>query len=358
MIRILYATRANLCLRRAHAHNILKTIELLDQSYGIEAALVSSGRQSCALEEMKDRHDIIAPIRFSRTRFLWWFLLRNHALFDVFYARDPRLLVAMAIARFFLRKKVIFEIHGSYEWPFLHWLWVLAFRVAHAHLFITRMLRDEYQPREKPYAIIPCAGVDLAAFRMTSAPLRRMYHFAADTFILLYLGGSQGIYYDAELLVDMMSHLPEYCVLFLIGLKNKEANILQTRAETHGVGYRVIFIERVNPPEIPAYLLAADVLLNPKVRGYAGSISSKLYEYLAAGKPIVASVVPADREVINEENAVIVHQTAEAFAKAVKWLYEHPEERERLSRRAREEAKKYTQEERKKKLEEFIFKLP
>lgn len=355
MIRILYATRANVCLRRAHAHNILKTIELFSKSNNIEALLVSSGRQSCAREEMMSRHGISSPIRFLRTRFLSWFLLRNRASFDVLYVRDPRLLIPMAIARFFSGKKIIFEIHGSYEWPFLHWLWMLAFRLAHAHLFITRMLRDEYRPYGKPYAVIPCAGVDLAAFEAAAAaPLYHTYHLAATAFILLYLGGSQGIYYDAGLLVNMMPYLPERCVLFLVGLKSREAEILQTRAETLGVGHRVIFIERVNPREIPAYLLAAHVLLNPKIKGYAGSISSKFYEYVAAGKPIVASVVPADREVLSEENAIIVEPTAEAFARAVKMLYEHPEEQERLGKHAREDAKKYTWEERKKKLEEFI----
>lgn len=355
MIRIRYITRANLCLRRAHAHNVLKTVELLDENHGIEAMLVSSGRQSCAREEMMIRHGISSPIRFLHTRFLSWFLLCNRASFDILYARDPRLFIPMAIARFFLGKKIIFEIHGSYEWPFLHWLWVFAFRLAHAHLFITRMLRDEYRPYDKPYAVIPCVGVDLAAFESASAaPLYHTYHRAADAFLLLYLGGSQGIYYDAGLLVNMMSYLPEHCVLLLVGLKNREAETLRTRAETLGVGHRVIFIERVNPREIPAYLLAAHVLLNPKIKGYAGSISSKLYEYLAAGRPIVASVVPADREVLSEENAIIVEPTAEAFARAVKRLYEHPEERERLGKHAREDAKKYAWEERKKKLEEFM----
>lgn len=356
MIRILYATRVNLCLRRAHTHNILKTVELFGQSRGIEATLVSLGRQSCALEEMMSRHGALSPIRFSRARILWWFLLRNRASFDIFYARDPRLLATMAIARFFLRKKVIFEIHGSREWPFLHWLWILAFRVAHAHIFITQILRDEYRPYgEKPHMIIPCAGVDLMAFEAAAAtPLRSTYHLAADAFILLYLGGSQGIYYDAKLLVDMMRYLPEPIILFLVGLKEHEGQKLKQRAETLGVNNRVFCIRRINPPEIPAYLLAADVLLNPKIKGYAGSVSSKLYEYLAAGKPIVASVVPADREVISEHNAVIVKPTAEAFARAIRQLFENPEERERLGKQAREDAKQYIWGERQKKLVEFI----
>lgn len=355
MIRIFYATRVNLCLRRAHAHNILKTVALLGESPDIAPTLVGGGKQPCSLEEITSRHGISSPIRFLRARWLWWFLIRARDSFDVLYVRDPRLLGAMAIARFFLKKKVVFEIHGSYEWPFLHWLWILAFHVAHAHIFITQALRDEYRPRAKPHAVIPCAGFDPAVFKAAAAaPLRSAYHLPLDTFILLYIGGSQGIYYDVGLLVDMMPRLSASAILFLIGLKDDEAQALKWRAETLGVGPRVIFIGRINPPEIPPYLLAADVLLNPKVKGFAGSVSSKLYEYLAAGKPVVASVVSADTEVINEQNAVIVEPNAEAFAQAIRWLIHHPKERTRLGENALEDAKQYTREKRKEKFTKFI----
>ena len=344
MIRILYATRANLCLRRAHAHNILKTAALLATDGACEVTIVFSGTQSCTPEEMMARHGIDVPLVARHARSLTWHIIKNTSAIDILYVRDPRLLCAMIVARL-LGKKVIFEIHGSHEWPFLHWLWRLAFRIAHAHIFITRALRDEYQPREKPYTIISCAGVDPVAFDVTPTPLRQEYRLSPDAFILLYIGGSQGIYYDVKILIDMMALLPRNHLLFLVGLKD---------AETGGDHDRVFRIGRVNPAEIPSYLRAADMLLNPKVKGYAGSISSKLYEYLAAGKPIVASVVPADREVLNEQNAMIVEPAADAFASAVTELYENTEKRERLGRQAREDSKKYTWQERQKKLSTFI----
>lgn len=356
MIRIFYATRANLCLRRAHTHNILKTVELLECHNDTHITLVVSGRQSCAVEEMIDRHGVAKPFVFARARWLPWFLARRRTSFDMLYVRDPRLIFSMIAARL-LGKKVIFEIHGSREWPLLYWLWKLAFRIAHAHVFITYALQKAYRPHKKPHAVIPCVGVDLAAFAAPPKPLRKEYNLSVDTSLLLYLGGSQGIYYHVTLLVDMMEWLPKNAVLFLIGLKDREAKIARARAETLGIKNRVFCIARVNPPEIPSYLCAADVLLNPKVKGYAGSVSSKLYEYLAAGKPIVASLVPADREVISEQNAFIVEPMAHAFARAVKQLYENPEERKRLGARARADAENYTWEERQRKLIEFIKNL-
>jgi glycosyltransferase involved in cell wall biosynthesis len=344
MIRLLYATRANLCLRRAHAHNILSTASSLASDGACQVGVIFSGAHHCTTQEMRARHGIHVSFALRHVRSLMWHIMKNASTFDIYYTRDPRLLVSMALARL-LGKKVIFEIHGSHEWPFLHWLWRLAFRIAHAHIFITRALAEVYRPSQKPYAIIPCTGVDLAAFDAPQKQLRQEYGLPPDAFILLYMGGSQGIYYNARILIDMMALLPRNHILFLVGLKDVSA--LQ-------ISNRIKCIGRVNPTEIPSYLRGADILLNPKVKGYAGSISSKLYEYLAAGKPIVASVVPADREVINEHNALIVEPTADAFSRAIMELYENQEKRERLGREAREDAMKYTWEQRREKLRSFI----
>ena len=98
MIRILYATRVNLCLRRAHAHNILKTVELFGQSRGMGAMVVSSGKQSCAFEEIMSRHGVRSPIRFLRTRFFSRFCSRREKIYGVL-APPARGLISLTINR-------------------------------------------------------------------------------------------------------------------------------------------------------------------------------------------------------------------------------------------------------------------
>ena len=85
---------------------------------------------------------------------------------------------------------------------------------------------------------------------------------------------------------------------------------LERMAADLGLGARVTFTGPVEPPGVAARLGEADVLVLPNT---ATSISArytsplKLFEYLAAGKPIVASDLPALREVLRDgETAVLV----------------------------------------------------
>ena len=338
-MRILYITRANLCLRRAHSHNILATAALLGAIPGTSVELVSCGRQSCSIEEMLKRHDVDGKISFQKSVWLAGRILRNRKTFDVLYVRDPRLILEMTLARL-LGKKVIFEIHGSREWSGLLWLWRFAHKIASAHIFITKNLEKEYSLSAKPRAVISCYGVDLERFSAKPALLREKFDIGESVFLALYLGSSER-YYDIKILIDMLLYTPSDVVLLVAGLKDADKKKFMDYARARGLEERARFAGRIDYRDVPSYLRAADMLVNPKVRGFAGSISAKLYDYLAAGKAIVASTVPADLEVLSKENALFVEPTPHGFARAIKYLFETPSERERLAARALRDAQNY-----------------
>ena len=350
IMRILYITRANLCLRRAHSHNILATSALLGSISGVDISVISSGKQTCLPEELFMRHDIQIKVPYTRSHWLSGFIFRSRNNFDALYVRDPRLIIEMILARM-LGKKVIFEIHGSREWKGLSWLWRFAHRIAHAHIFITTLLKKYYGACQKPCAIIPTVGIDQEKY--DNAKSRRIFE---QGFVALYLG-SQESYYDVAILVRMLARAPKQVVLVLVGIKDDGARDLKKIADELNVSDRVKIIARIDPSEIPAYLKGADVLLNPKVKGFEGSVSSKLIEYLAASRPIVASVVPADHEVLTEKNAIIVNPDPEAFASAIRGLIENSKKREELSGFAHTDAERYSNERRRALLEEFIKKI-
>jgi len=66
---------------------------------------------------------------------------------------------------------------------------------------------------------------------------------------------------------------------------------------------------------IPGYLALADVLVSP--RSFGGNLPLKVFDYLAAGRPIVATDIPTHRTVLSDERAVLVAPTPEGLAAGV-----------------------------------------
>ena len=78
--------------------------------------------------------------------------------------------------------------------------------------------------------------------------------------------------------------------------------------------------------------------------GHLGVSSGKLWQYLAAGKPIVCNIDIAYDDVITDNNLGIAHdiETAEEFASSIQVLAEQPkEEYNAMCSRVREAAKRF-----------------
>jgi len=105
------------------------------------------------------------------------------------------------------------------------------------------------------------------------------------------------------------------------------------------VAARVTFTGLVEPPQVRAWLARANVLVLPNP---ASAISSrftsplKLFEYMAAQRPIVASDLPALREVLSpDENAVLVTPgSAPALAAGIRRVLDDPALATRVASRA------------------------
>lgn len=107
-------------------------------------------------------------------------------------------------------------------------------------------------------------------------------------------------------------------VVFVGGLP---ADVEKLREYTKDIDSITILGHRA-PKEIPEYLVAADVLVLPNSglltisKHYTSPL--KLFEYMAAKRPIIASDLPSLREVLNEKNAILVEpDNPHALAKAI-----------------------------------------
>jgi glycosyltransferase involved in cell wall biosynthesis len=97
------------------------------------------------------------------------------------------------------------------------------------------------------------------------------------------------------------------------------------------------WVPRDRVPGILARARVGVVTLHP-TRSYVESYPTKMFEYMAAGLPVVASDFPLWREILQEREAglVVDPRDPEAIAEAVGWLLAHPSEAKRMGERGRQ----------------------
>jgi glycosyltransferase involved in cell wall biosynthesis len=140
-----------------------------------------------------------------------------------------------------------------------------------------------------------------------------------------------------EVLLDAMATLPDVEGL-IVGGHEAEPDLgrLIARAGSLGILDRVRFTGLVAPARVAELLRSADVLVLPNP---ASAISTrftsplKLFEYMAAGRPVVASDLPAIREVLQHEVTALLVEPGDAgaIAAGIRRLVDEPGLGDRLA---------------------------
>jgi glycosyltransferase involved in cell wall biosynthesis len=161
-----------------------------------------------------------------------------------------------------------------------------------------------------------------------------------ETPLSLYVG-SLGPLKGINTLIAAAHRLPEQSFAVVGGPSGEQVDEYR-----HLAGANVRFTGPVPPVEVPPLLAAADCLVLPHSSASARSHLSplKIFEYLAAGRAIVATDLPATREVLTDGvNALIVPpDDPERLAAAIARLAGDPELRARLGEAARATARQHT----------------
>jgi glycosyltransferase involved in cell wall biosynthesis len=228
-------------------------------------------------------------------------------------------------------------------------------RGADAYVTITRALAAELATMfgdRRTVAVVP-DGVRMPAERpFVPRPVRRPA-------IVAYAGNLYP-WKGVEILLRALPHLPDVRGL-VIGGHPLEPDLgrMKALAAGLGLGERVKFTGQVAPPEVAALLAGADVLVLPNT---ATAISTtytsplKMFEYLATGRPIVASDLPALAEVLRDgANALLVPAgDSVALAGGIRRALDDPDLAASLGRGAYETAAAYSWERRAERLEAVI----
>lgn len=191
-------------------------------------------------------------------------------------------------------------------------------------------------------------GVDPERFRPGAGGAAIRERYGLGNALVVGFVGSFNFYQGTPVLMRAAAHLAEVCgeanARFLLVGYGELLGPTRAAAEEAGVADRVTFTDRVPVDEVPAYVDAFDVAVAPMVPNPDGSAffnsPVKVFEYMAAGKAIVASRLGQIVEVLEEgETGLMVEpESAEALAAALVRLARDPELRRTLGENARRAA--------------------
>lgn len=332
-MKIYYVANARMPTEKAHGIQIAKMCEALIEA-GADAEIIVP-RRGGAARSVKDFYGLRVDIPTVRVWTPDWYGKKigfwiSSCAFMWGYARhlrkkrrmgDAGVVWAIDIDQFsfsfipFLGMPYIAEIHDAKPWSAL---FALLFRRARRIIVINDIIRQELAKifNISPHRIeVHPNAVDATLFRIISdkpegeqkREARQRLGLPDDNRkIVLYVGRFypwKGLWTLAEA-AQILSHQGRYPITFYMvgGTEDEFLNM----PKVHFIPPNMFFMGEKEHKDIPLWLAAADVLIAGGTKendySYLHTSPMKMFEYMRALRPIVASDTPANREVLSERN--------------------------------------------------------
>lgn len=357
-MRIVYISNARIPTEKAHGIHIMKMCESFAQVNEVE--LVLPRRLNKIKNDPFSYYGVVRTFKIKRlpcldlipfdkylgylglwiesatfTFFVFWYALFKKA--DVLYTRDKFLLFLVIF-----KSNLIFEAH---TFPRNFFLYRIFFEKLAKITVITHQLKILFvQKGISPDKILVAPdGVDLEKFQIpeTQIECRGKLGLPQDKKIVLYTGH---LYHwkGADVLLAASRKLPDYLFIFVGGTEQDIAVFKKKAASTSNV----LVVGHKPYQEMPFWLKAADVLILPN--SGKEEISKrwtsplKMFEYMAAQKPIVASDLLSIKEILNEKNAILVEpDNSEKLAEGIEQALQNSAFSDKVSKQALEDVRQY-----------------
>ena len=122
----------------------------------------------------------------------------------------------------------------------------------------------------------------------------------------------------------------------IVGGDGKKLAALRRALARDGLDRRVLALGRRPPQEMPEWMALAEVLVSPRSQGENTPL--KIYTYMHAGRPIVATDRVTHTQVLDDTTAFLAEVSPEAFANAICKALADPAEAARRAGAARRRA--------------------
>ena len=324
-----------------------------------------------------------------RFQYVFWNHLRNsidfHDLAFIYQRLSSANFLGVLLSRYFSIPLIV-EYNGSEVWVSQNWGRGLQFpglaslsksvMLRHAHLVVTvsDVLRDQLlELGVHPDRIVTypnCVDPNIyspSTFNIESRMSLRSELKVPPSALLFSFVGTFGPWHGADKLASVIielnrSHrhwLDIHPIHFMFVGDGPNLQLVKDMIVSANADHLCTFTGLVPQDQTPKYLISSDVLLSPHVPNSDGSrffgSPTKLFEYMACKKPIIASsleqisevlspAIHIDTNFIADVAAHSKHSVAvtvppgsiENFVLAIKFLTEHPDVREQLGFNARQ----------------------
>lgn len=281
--------------------------------------------------------------------------------FDIVFASSPPLPVGIAgwvVARL-KRARYVFDVRD--QWPevavalgelsrpgfvrLAERMEAFIYRHADAITSVTRGFVADIRAAvgdSRPVELVRNGTVPETFSRDDRRPAGRDLMGAGDRFVVLF-AGNIGVAQGLDHVMEAAAQLQERkaSVLFVFLGSGARLDFLRREAERRTL-QNVRFLPRTDLETAAGLHAAADALLVALVRHevFQKYIPSKLYDAMAAGRPLLLSVDGEARDLVEEHGAGVYYppEDAAGLVGAVEWLRAHPQEASAMGRRGRDAA--------------------
>ena len=147
--------------------------------------------------------------------------------------------------------------------------------------------------------------------------IRRQLEILGSAQVVVYSGNFEP-YQGVPLLLaalPLVLRAAPHSVLVLVGAADQHQIEATYAALAPSLREHLRIVARQPRDQVERFLLAADVLVSPRISGDNAPL--KIFDYLSAARPIVATDVTAHRAVLQDDEALLVEPTPEALAQGI-----------------------------------------
>lgn len=366
-MKLIYITNSRIPTEKAHGIQIAKMCNAFAQN-GVKVVLLVPRRRSNIKTDIFTYYDIpksFKIIKLPVIDFIGWHIpfaffietasFAASSLFWLMFQKGKAIVYTRGEISLFLtqvsskRYALFWESHikphnmNCYKNVFTKTTGIIVITKHYLHELIKSQI-----DKSKLLFVPDAVDVKLFNIELSKKDARTKLNLPQEKRIIVYTG-SDIPWKGLSILRDAVKYFPDDVLVIFVGDIARKS---ESEEKVYFAGHRP-------SAEIIYWLKAADLLVltgDPKsdiARFYTSPL--KLFEYMASGRPIIATDIPSFRDILNEQNACLTTaSTGEEFASTIIGVLDNPNRAVSISGQAKKDSRKYDWEERAKNILDFI----